>query len=832
MTPSATAIVPKKPLVGIIIGLCLMVLGPAAGAGLIVYSTMNSFSGVLDAPTHSADGSTSEVTLASGAEVGIWITEGSTGQCAVADPSGQDVLFDSSPSAKVTTAGLSLAATFTPAVDGSYMVWCTSDGSPFEFRVAPVVQVTRFAGGLLIGIGVIVVTGLVGLVILILGLVRRSRWNGRYGRTGAQYAPAVVSTSEPAGPSAQRVPALVGYTVDSGDSTLSAERPLPGWLAAPPSSEATAPEPVRVDSGPEAAAAGVPEVPVASTGVGVTDADGPDAPDETVVWPIEPGVAEVPAAGPSAGEPPVVARRVAEPGGDEMAEVWPGESGLDEPQLGEPAVEPPLAKTGDESAGGLPTGGFQVVEPRRIESRLAEPQLLETPGPLLPAPEFVSTSPRFAEILESSGAVGTVGTVDHAAASVPLVEPVAPVRAVSAPSEPPAPIVPPASTVPIVPIWAVTPIAPPPVPAPAVPAPAVPAPWHPTVPAAPEAAFQWYHEPSPGPSGSAPVPPPEPVVPTPAPARAVEPDRYGPAESPGSAEPFTWPAASPVPPAASAVPPASVSPSYAWGEPAAWSPPARAVDPVAPPVTPPVTPVVPAVPPAAWSPPARMAEPVVPPVVSAVPPAAWSPPARAVGPVVPERYGSAYPSAPVVPPVAPVAPAVPSVTPVAPVVAPAASFVPPAVAVPPAVPNPYVSAVSPKPPVVPVPLASSTPAAPAVVSVPLGEAKPAVPPSSGTSRLVWTTVPVPTPPVPTPPVPTPPVPTPPVPTPPVPTPPEPTPPEPTPPEPEPPAWPPAQPDPAVDAAADEYPSFVPFAPPPPPGYVPPNSVPPVWPPQS
>ncbi|MDR0283349.1 MAG: hypothetical protein LBI33_00435 [Propionibacteriaceae bacterium] len=166
---------------------------------------MSSFSGVLDAPTHTADGSPSAVTLTAGAEMGIWTEQGNFGQCSVTDPTGQAVALNANSAVSVNTGNFSLGGIFTPTVDGSYEVQCTSSGTPFEFRVAPSVQVAKFAGGLVIGIGLIIVTGLAGLAILIVGIVRRVSWNSQYGRRGVPGYPPVggyppAGSYPPAGP--------------------------------------------------------------------------------------------------------------------------------------------------------------------------------------------------------------------------------------------------------------------------------------------------------------------------------------------------------------------------------------------------------------------------------------------------------------------------------------------------------------------------------------------------------------------------------------------------------------------------------------------------------
>ncbi|MDR2896468.1 MAG: hypothetical protein LBV30_07455 [Propionibacteriaceae bacterium] len=175
---------PKRPgIVGIIVGVALMVVLPIIGVILVGTSSFGAFGPVSAAEVISTADIGTFVDGQPGEPLGVYIDADGVaigGQCQVLDPDG-DVVTPSQPDTAVTYNDYDMQLIFTPTKAGQYAVMCLSDGANFTYKVAPAVEVGSFAGGLVAGILLIVLGGLVGLVLLIVTIVRRSRWTRKYG---------------------------------------------------------------------------------------------------------------------------------------------------------------------------------------------------------------------------------------------------------------------------------------------------------------------------------------------------------------------------------------------------------------------------------------------------------------------------------------------------------------------------------------------------------------------------------------------------------------------------------------------------------------------------
>jgi len=184
---------------GTIAGVILMILGPVIGGIIIAVTAFSSVADVTNAETFISDSVPASIELTAGVETGLWLGDNGYGFCPVYDPEWAPVPQTSVTFGTQRVNDFDLAATFTPEVDGIYTVTCTSAASPFHFRVAPLIQVSGQALGVIVGVVVIALLFFTGLILLIVAIVRRSSWRKANIRPPARAAPSDSSSphSEP-----------------------------------------------------------------------------------------------------------------------------------------------------------------------------------------------------------------------------------------------------------------------------------------------------------------------------------------------------------------------------------------------------------------------------------------------------------------------------------------------------------------------------------------------------------------------------------------------------------------------------------------------------------
>ncbi|MCL2471495.1 MAG: hypothetical protein FWF25_07125 [Propionibacteriaceae bacterium] len=207
----------RKPgAVGFIVGAALIVVGIVVGVILIVASAGGAMITVTSQPSFPTDQDAAQVTLTGGQTMGLWFSDSGRGNCAIQDPSGNDVNFvPISTTTTQTVNNYQLVATFQTTDTGEYSILCQSTGAPFQFKVASTLDVAKFGGGVVGGILLIFIGGIAGIVVMIVTGVRRSSWTRRnrsftavggyngaanYGPTGAQqqvYQPGAYSPGAP-----------------------------------------------------------------------------------------------------------------------------------------------------------------------------------------------------------------------------------------------------------------------------------------------------------------------------------------------------------------------------------------------------------------------------------------------------------------------------------------------------------------------------------------------------------------------------------------------------------------------------------------------------------
>ena len=162
---------PKPGIAGIIIGAALMVIGFAAGLGLILSAAVSSSMPVLNAPTNPSD-STVKVQLTAGDTEGLWASGFPSLTVTIQDPSGNQL--DCVPSSMATNVNnFFLLCTFAAPVSGEYTVYVSGG----DFKVAPPMKVAGLAGGIIGGVMLMIFLPLGGLALLIVTIVRRSKWD-------------------------------------------------------------------------------------------------------------------------------------------------------------------------------------------------------------------------------------------------------------------------------------------------------------------------------------------------------------------------------------------------------------------------------------------------------------------------------------------------------------------------------------------------------------------------------------------------------------------------------------------------------------------------------
>jgi len=102
--PGAPVAVPKQPgVLGIVLGILIMILGPLLGAVVLGATAVGSVDEVSKATEYMADGTDNTVYLEADAEMGIWIWPGQTrGRCGVTSPTGDHLTLDTNMTTSTT----------------------------------------------------------------------------------------------------------------------------------------------------------------------------------------------------------------------------------------------------------------------------------------------------------------------------------------------------------------------------------------------------------------------------------------------------------------------------------------------------------------------------------------------------------------------------------------------------------------------------------------------------------------------------------------------------------------------------------------------------------
>jgi len=116
-----------------------------------------------------------KVDLTAGTTQGFWFPTGASATCNVIDPAG-NTITPAKPGYTSTANDLAVAYTFDVATTGTYQVSCQSDGDSFSYKVGAPLMSKGVATSLVIGGVVMVVMIIVGLIVLISAIRRRSRW--------------------------------------------------------------------------------------------------------------------------------------------------------------------------------------------------------------------------------------------------------------------------------------------------------------------------------------------------------------------------------------------------------------------------------------------------------------------------------------------------------------------------------------------------------------------------------------------------------------------------------------------------------------------------------
>ncbi len=246
----------KAPKGALIAGLVLILLG-FAGCGYGCVSFVGMIGDVSDA-INSANTTplNSPTTLRATGEAGILLTSDSSARCLVNDPSGNEVTIrepgaGTSGTLEVNGETLELAYYFDTTAGTTYDVICgdemgTGTGT---YAVAPIPSFDG-VGGIFAGGGSGVGLFLIGLIVLIVGLVQRSKWKknrpmtppggmppGGIAPAGAPVPPPPGGLGSPAAPHLPPVPPAPGSVPPPPGSIP----PAPGSF--PPPSPGTPPPP-------------------------------------------------------------------------------------------------------------------------------------------------------------------------------------------------------------------------------------------------------------------------------------------------------------------------------------------------------------------------------------------------------------------------------------------------------------------------------------------------------------------------------------------------------------------------------------------------------------
>ena len=171
---------PKKPgIAGIVIAVVLMIFAPVVGVLLIVFSSVDTASDLTNAPSFTTAAET-QVELTAGEEMGLWVTNFSW-NCQILDPDGISVDIFVMGGGTQTIGRFTLGATFTPTHTGTHSIDCTRSTEPAEFKVAPPMNVGGMVWGIILGVFLIIGMVFAGIIVLIVSLIRRSKWNRTYG---------------------------------------------------------------------------------------------------------------------------------------------------------------------------------------------------------------------------------------------------------------------------------------------------------------------------------------------------------------------------------------------------------------------------------------------------------------------------------------------------------------------------------------------------------------------------------------------------------------------------------------------------------------------------
>ena len=179
---------PKSGKLGLVLGPLLALAGLGGGLVLLLTSLLPMATAINRAPQFSMAQAPVTLTLPAGETQGLWVHgAGLPIQCTVTDPTGVKLPWRM-PGGNMQINQFDLSAEFTPTVTGAHIIDCPQAAGDFRtLAIAPPLNVGHMVGAILGGVGLILGGIFGGLLWLIITLVRRSRWNSRYGANALHY---------------------------------------------------------------------------------------------------------------------------------------------------------------------------------------------------------------------------------------------------------------------------------------------------------------------------------------------------------------------------------------------------------------------------------------------------------------------------------------------------------------------------------------------------------------------------------------------------------------------------------------------------------------------
>ena len=235
----------KAPKGALIAGLVFILLG-FAGCGYGCVSFVGIIGDVSDA-INSANTTplNSPTTLVATGEAGIVLTSDSSARCLVNDPSGSEVTIrdpgaGTSGTLEVNGETLELAYYFDTTVGTTYDVVCGDEAGATSgsYAVAPIPSFDGVAGIFTGGISGMVLF-FIGLILLIVGLVQRSKWK----KNRPMVPPGGIAPIGGMAPAGGAVPPPPGGFGPPSAPPLPPVPPAPGTVAPPPQPQSPPPAP-------------------------------------------------------------------------------------------------------------------------------------------------------------------------------------------------------------------------------------------------------------------------------------------------------------------------------------------------------------------------------------------------------------------------------------------------------------------------------------------------------------------------------------------------------------------------------------------------------------